>query len=159
MNGGPSVGFCPAAEIRHLPAAGLSIRAVGGLLPSDYERIGGGRAVLEIMEDFVGQVFDDFVIGFLFIGRNQKRIVALETELATAHLGGPSTYSGRPMGEVHQPLKINRGQFRRRNAILQKILVKHGVEQAVVARWIAHDAKLESVISDGTDCVADHGGS
>lgn len=120
----------------------------------DWTRMGGEEAVRGHVGAFVDRVFDDFVIGFLFEGRDRDRIVQHELEHASTHLGGPLTYQGRPVGAVHRPLRINAGQFRRRLAILRHVLTERGVPPDIVARWVAADARLERAITDGSDCVA-----
>jgi hemoglobin len=120
---------------------------------SDYERLGGGPGVERLVRAFLARVFDDLIIGFQFEGRDHERIVRHEVEHATRLLGGPAAYTGRPLGAAHRPLKINRGQFRRRLAILRTVLREQGVEEEVIGRWIAHDEQLLGVITDGTDCL------
>ena len=120
---------------------------------TSWERLGGEPVVAALVADFVDRVFSDFVIGFLFEGRDRDRIVRHELELASAHLGGPRGYTGRPIGQLHRPLKINRGHFRRRLAILRTVLREHDVPEDIVEAWVAHDAALEGVVTDGTECV------
>lgn len=117
-----------------------------------YEVVGEARlaaAVRRCVQAFA----NDFVIGFLFEGKDLERVARHELELARAHLGGPSAYSGRPVGAVHGPLRINRGHFRRRLAIVRHVLEEEGFPEDVIASWIAHDAKLEPVVTTGQDCV------
>ncbi len=122
---------------------------------TDYERIGGAEALIDIVQDFIDTVFDDFIIGFMFQGKDKRRIVAKEVELAAAHLGGPRSYTGRPLDRAHKPLPINRGHFRRRLALLRKTLEAHGVDEGVIERWVLHNAALEDRIlgTDAVDCV------
>lgn len=119
---------------------------------TDYERIGGHEALVGHLDAFIDRVADDFIIGFLFVGRDLDRIKAHEVELAAAHLGGPRAYTGRPIHRVHGPLRINRGQFRRRLALLRTVLRERGVPDDLIARWIAHDERFEAAVTDGTDC-------
>lgn len=121
--------------------------------PSDYDRLGGHEGLTALVRAFVDRVFDDFIIGFQFEGKDRGRIVSREVEHAATHLGGPKTYAGRPVSQVHRPLKINRGQFRRRLAILRTVLTEHGVDDEIIERWVAADRRLEPAIVDGTDCV------
>jgi hemoglobin len=122
---------------------------------TDWERLGGEDGVRAAVGAFVGRFFDDPIIGYLFEGRDRERIVRHEVELASLHLGGGLGYKGRGIGSTHAPLRINRGQFRRRLAIVRQVLLQHGAPDDVVDRWIAHERRLESVITDGTDCVPD----
>ena len=120
---------------------------------TDYERIEGGERLGPLVQRFVARMATDFVIGFRFEGKDLDRIAFHEAELAAAHLGGPPAYSGRSIGEVHLRMRINRGQFRRRLAVLKTVLREEGVPDDVIDRWIAHDAALEAAIADPTDCV------
>lgn len=119
---------------------------------SAYEQV-GEEAVQRAMTRFVDAVFKDFIIGFLFENSDRDRIIRHEVELARAHLGGPSRYTGRPLGAVHRPLRINKGHFRRRLAILEHVLTEEGLSTEVIEGWVAHDAALEAVITNGLDCV------
>lgn len=119
---------------------------------TDLDRVGRETVGLVVTE-LVRRMHDDFVIGFLFQGRDLGRIVRAERSLAEAHLGGEAPYVGRPLGEVHRPLRINRGQFRRRIAFLRQVLERHGVAPEIAARWIEREERLEPVVTDGTDCV------
>jgi hemoglobin len=120
---------------------------------SDYEALGGHDGVTRLVEAYVDRFFADFIIGYLFEGRDRARIVTHEVEFAAAHLGGPKDYTGRPIDAAHQPLRINRGHFRRRLAILRTVLNEHGVDSELVDRWVAFEQRLEAAIVDGTDCA------
>ena len=121
-------------------------------MSSDYDRI-GESALRAILADFIDREREDLIIGFFFEGRDRDRILQKEFELAAAQLGGPQTYTGRPLAAVHKPLRINRGQFRRRLAILRRVLEDHGVEPDIQERWIAHDQALLDQITIDEDCV------
>ncbi|MCB9680917.1 MAG: group 1 truncated hemoglobin [Alphaproteobacteria bacterium] len=120
---------------------------------SDWDELGGETGVRALVQAFVDRVFDDMIIGFLFVGKDRDRIVQHELELASVHLGGPLGYRGRPIGPLHRALRINAGQFRRRLAVLRTVLRERGVAEEVVSRWVAHDQRLQPVVTDGTDCA------
>lgn len=122
---------------------------------SDYDRLGGAAGLRRVVEAYVARFAGDFIIGFLFEGKPLGRIVEHEVQLAAGHLGGPSAYTGRSLAAAHQPLKINRGHFRRRLAILRTVLAEHGVEPDIIERWIGFESRLEAAVTDGTDCIAD----
>lgn len=121
--------------------------------PTDYERLGGREALEVLVRAMVDRFFDDFIIGFLFQGHDRERIVRHEVELAAVHLGGPLRYEGRGLGRVHKPLKINKGHFRRRLAIVRHVLTERGVPSDIVDRWVAHERSLEPSITTDVDCV------
>lgn len=120
---------------------------------TDFERLGAADGVERIMTAFVDRMRGDFVIGFLFEGRDRQRILRHEIELATTHLGGPPGYTGRPLGATHRPLRIHRGHFQRRIAVLAKVLDELEVPVDIVERWLAHDRSLESVVAEPIDCT------
>ncbi|MEE2750686.1 MAG: group 1 truncated hemoglobin [Myxococcota bacterium] len=120
---------------------------------TDFERLGGEPVLRVIVTEFVDRVFADSIIGFFFQGKNRERIIEKELEHAIAHLGGPQAYSGRPIQGVHQPLRINAGQFRRRLAILRKVLSEQGADEEASRRWLEHDAALLDQIATGGDCI------
>ena len=119
---------------------------------NDYTALGGAPGVERLLRAFVDRVFDDFIIGFHFIGKDRERSIKHEVEHASEHLGGPSVYTGRPLHQVHRPLPSNRGHFRRRLALLRTVLQEHDVDGAIIERWLAADRRLEAAIVDGTDC-------
>lgn len=120
---------------------------------TDYQRIGGDDSLRGHINAFVDRMFADWVIGFVFDGKDRDRIVHLEAQHAAAVLGGPKRYEGRSLAVAHRPLRINRGQFRRRLALLQTVLRERGVDPAIIERWVAIDSQLEAVITDGSDCL------
>ncbi len=120
---------------------------------TDWERLGGEPGVRLLIDALVDRFSDDLIIGFHFEGRDLDRIKSHELGLASLHLGGKLTYQGRPLASAHRPLRINKGQFRRRLALLRTVLCARGVPDDIVDRWIAHDARFESAITDGTDCA------
>ncbi|MEE2779842.1 MAG: group 1 truncated hemoglobin [Myxococcota bacterium] len=105
---------------------------------NDFERLGGEEALRAIIDDFVESVFDDVMIGFIFMGKDKARIAKMEFLLASQQLGGPHVYTGRPIGRVHRPLPIMGGHFDRRRMILQNTLRDHQAPEDVVARWLEH---------------------
>jgi hypothetical protein len=119
----------------------------------DLARIGGMDALRAHLAAFLDRAFDDMIIGFTFVGRDKERILRHEVEHAARTLGADVPYTGRPLGAVHRALRLNRGQFRRRLALLRTVLLERGVDADVVARWIAADAKLEDAMTDGSDCT------
>lgn len=145
----------PLTQAQRPPPAAARVTALRMSGSSDLERLGGESAARAIISDFIGRVARDFVIGYLFAGRDLERIITHETAMAVGMLGGPVAYSGRPLGAVHQPLKINAGHFRRRLAFLERTLEAHKVPEDIAARWLEHNRRLERLIVDGTDCAPD----
>lgn len=120
---------------------------------TDLAQLGGVEAVRALVQRFVRRMAADFVIGFRFEGKDLERIAHHEAELAVSHLGGPPAYSGRSLAHVHAPMRLNRGQFLRRIAVLRAELEDSGAPADVIERWVAHDESLEPAIAGPGDCV------
>ncbi|MFZ5479703.1 MAG: group I truncated hemoglobin [Myxococcota bacterium] len=118
-----------------------------------FERAGGEAVVRAIVDRFVDRCFDDRIIGFFFAGRDRERVKRHEFEHAAAVLGGPVAYAGRPIPELHRPLKINGGQFRRRLALLKQEIEREGVPEDVRDAWLEAQRRMEARITDGSDCA------
>lgn len=117
-----------------------------------FDRIGGEPVVRPIIDRFVARIFEDRIIGFLFVGKDPARVRAHEYEHAAASLGASVPYTGRPIGALHRPFRINAGQFRRRLAILRQELERAGVPEELRMHWLTTQERLLPAITDGTDC-------
>ncbi|HND33908.1 MAG TPA: hypothetical protein PLA94_28105, partial [Myxococcota bacterium] len=73
-------------------------------------------------------------------------------EHAAAVLGAPVPYTGRPIVNLHRPLRINAGQFRRRLAILRQEIDRAGISPSIRDVWLAAQERMQAAITDGTDC-------
>lgn len=106
------------------------------------------------IEEFYDRLFDDVMIGFMFRGKDKARLVEREFELVGEHLGGPVTYRGRPIGEVHARLPIMGGHFERRLKILEDLLRERGVPDPVRDAWLEHTRALRPVVTAdaGSEC-------
>jgi hemoglobin len=119
---------------------------------SDYERLGGEQILRAIIDDFVDRVFADVMIGFIFTGKDRARIARMEFLLASEQLGGPHSYTGRPLHTVHRPLPIMGGHFDRRRTILENTLRDHEVPPEIIEAWLAHvDALRGQILGEGVE--------
>ncbi|HKU37294.1 MAG TPA: group 1 truncated hemoglobin [Polyangiales bacterium] len=112
-----------------------------------YEALGGEPKLREIIDDFVERVFVDIMIGFFFANADKERIKRFEFEHASALLGGPHAYAGRPLRQAHAAHPIRGGHFARRMQILRQVLAAHGVPEPVQKRWLEHDLALAGQIT------------
>jgi hemoglobin len=123
--------------------------------PTLWDRLGGEPGARRLITAFVDRVFADPIIGFRFIGVPREALIEREIEHLSGILGGDLVYAGRPLPAVHRPHRINRGQFRRRMALVRTVGAELGIDPAVIAEWNRRDAALERVITTGEDCVPD----
>ena len=112
-----------------------------------YERLGGEHALRAIISDFIGRVFEDVMIGFLFRNVDRRGLEELEYQHAAEHLGGPVVYRGRPLDVAHEKHRILGGQFARRKELLRQTLVAHGVAPDIVDAWLAHTESLRALVT------------
>ena len=120
--------------------------------PSDFEKLGGESGLKDHIRAFVARAHADLIIGFLFQSADLELLVEREAQFAARHLGGELTYTGRPLGQVHGPLRINTGHFRRRHVLLANTLRERGVEEEVIERWLEAERPLLTLITTGKDC-------
>ena len=88
---------------------------------TDFDRAGGEATVRGVIDRFVDRMFDDFIIGFRFDGKDRARIKAHEYEHAARVLGASIPYTGRDIPGLHRPLRIN-GRLSWPVADLKKLL-------------------------------------
>jgi truncated hemoglobin YjbI len=112
-----------------------------------FDELGGEPALRAIIDDFVGRIFGDMMIGFFFRSSDRRRIAELEYQHAAEHLGGPVKYRGKPLAQAHGPHRIMGGQFNRRREILRRTLADHHAPERVVAAWLAHNDSLRGEIT------------
>ena len=119
---------------------------------SDFEKLGGEAGLKAHIRAFIARAHGDLIIGYLFQRVDLDRLVERETEFAARHLGGTVEYAGRPLGQVHGPLRINTGHFRRRHVLLANTLRERGVEEDIIERWLEAERPMLSLITTGKDC-------
>jgi hemoglobin len=120
-----------------------------GTSTSSYERVGGEAGLRAIIDDFVDRIFDDIMIGFFFRQASKPRIKEFEFQHACEFLGGPASYGGRPLREVHARHPIMGGHFARRLQILRQVLAAHQVPADILAAWVDHNAALRGEVTRG----------
>ena len=115
----------------------------------------GADALRAVVADFYSRLVRDAMIGFMFQGKDHKRLIDKEYELVAALLGAPGvTYTGRPIRAAHNQLTIFGGQFERRAQILRETLADHHVDPEVQTAWLDHVESLRSQITRdrGSEC-------
>jgi hemoglobin len=66
-----------------------------------YQRLGGERGVELLLMDFYGHVLEDPELIPFFEDVAMEKLLSMQRELFSSALGGPHTYSGRPLKDVH----------------------------------------------------------
>ena len=112
------------------------------------------RAVITTFYDWV---FDDVMIGYLFMKADKSRLIEMEVQFAARMLGARHIqYTGKPLRKAHAGHMILGGHFDRRLQLLRNAIKKHGLPQKVYDVWIEHSQALRSVITDDADSNCSH---
>ena len=113
----------------------------------DIVRLAGGlEGIRGHLTEFYQRVFKDPMIGYLFIGQDQDRLIEREVEWTARAFGAEVPYEGRPLRQAHAKHPIRRGHFFRRNQILLDTLTSRGAPQALIDHWMEHSRALEASI-------------
>lgn len=92
-----------------------------------YERMGGGRRVSEVVEEFYRNMLDDPLLAHYFDGLDVQRVKAHQYAFLTVSSGGPRHYVGRPLARAHSGLGITPEHFDRALGHLAAAMKEVGV--------------------------------
>lgn len=101
---------------------------------SDYQRIGGGRAVSAVVDRFYELVVADAQLAPFFADRDMSRLKRHQVLLISQVMGGPADYDGRSLQEAHSGLNINDAHFGRVVTHLVAALQEASVPDDVIGR-------------------------
>ena len=116
------------------------------LPPPPLSSFGGLDGMRATLEHFYRRVFNDPMIGYLFVGQDLQRLVTRELEWTARAVGADIDYQGQPLAQAHQRHPIRRGHFHRRNQLLLESVEQCGLPPEVSLWWRAHSVALESAI-------------
>ena len=83
-----------------------------------YHRLGGKRAIVAVVDDFVGNVAADRRINGFFANANIPRLKGMLVAQICAGTGGPCTYAGRDMKSAHAGMGVRSRDF---NALVEDL--------------------------------------
>ena len=91
-----------------------------GSAPSNslYARLGGVDAIRAVVHEFTGRVAQDERIRAFFRGIDMPHLDSMLTDQICAATGGPCTYRGRSMREVHTGMNLTDEHF---NALVEDL--------------------------------------
>ena len=79
--------------------------------PSLYDRLGGELAIDALTKAFYDRVLVDIDLKPFFEDTPMEKLLAMQHEFLCAALGGPVTYTGKPLAYVHQGRGIKTQHF------------------------------------------------
>jgi hemoglobin len=101
---------------------------------SDYERIGGGDAVRQVVGRFYELVLADPELADYFVGSDLVRLKRHQALLISQVLGGPAEYDGRALGAAHRGMGISSEDFGRVVVHLVSALREARVAEDIIGR-------------------------
>ena len=110
-----------------------------------YERI-GPETIRTSLAIFYERAFNDGIIGHFFFGKDRQHITEQQIAFATAMLGGPRLYRGKPLAAAHGALAIRAPHFMRRQVLLSEVLSELGLADDLRASWLALEEDLRPLI-------------
>lgn len=132
-----------AAPTLPSPAGGTPIEGEGV-----YNAFHGREGIARIMDDFVPRIVADPRIGHRFKDTNLDRLKLMLTAQVCYLVGGPCTYEGRDMDEVHKGLDLTNADFNALAEDLQISMDKEKVPFAAQNRLLTKLAPMQRVIVD-----------
>lgn len=101
---------------------------------TDYELIGGGRAVAAVVDRFYELVLGDPQLAPFFVNTDMAKLKRHQVLLISQVMGGPADYDGRELREAHAGLNISNADFARVVTHLVTALQEAGVPAEVIGR-------------------------
>lgn len=110
------------------------------------ERLGGTIKLQNILKDFYDRLFDDIIVGFLFVNTDKQHIITMQHEFLCKLFGATKAYSGKSPATAHRHLPLLPGHFDRRIHVLKQTLLDQKVPQDVIDDWIKLENSLRDII-------------
>ena len=105
-----SCGGSPKSQATPKAMAPTASAATKGA-PELYERLGGQRAIVAVVDDFVGRVAADSRINLRFSNTDIPQFKSLLVEFVCMATGGPCHYTGRDMETSHGGMELVDDEF------------------------------------------------
>ena len=110
-----------------------------------YQKLGVEK-ITAIITEFYQRAMDDPIIGHFFFQHDHAQLLKGQLAFSLAMLGGPDTYRGRALSQLHQPLPIRHAHFNRRMMMLRELFTQLQVDASSASQWLAEEEKLRPAI-------------
>ena len=101
---------------------------------TDFERVGGETSLAAVVDEFYQRVTTDEQVGHYFDGIAMSELKRHQALLLTKVLGGPDTYTGRPLDEAHASMGINGADYAVVGKHLTETLRDAGAPEDIIER-------------------------
>ena len=91
-----------------------------------YEKYGGFGAISRIVMDFYDRLLDSEQVGDFFDDVDMKKLIDHQTKFVAYLLGGPASYTGDRLAQLHAHLNVSGPDFDEMKDILDGTLGDHG---------------------------------
>ena len=110
-----------------------------------YELI-GPAFIANAVAEFYRRAFLDGMIGHFFFHSDISHITQEQIIFATAMLGGPQQYRGKPLKAAHKPFAIRKPHFGRRQVLMREVLDDLGLDEELKNQWLALEEQFRPII-------------
>ena len=110
-----------------------------------YDQI-GHAFIAKAVAEFYKRAFVDVMIGHFFFNSDINHIITEQTSFVSAMLGGPKSYTGKPLKPAHKPFLIRTVHFNRRQVMMREVLVDLNLEPHLANAWLAVEEQFRNVI-------------
>lgn len=116
-----------------------------------FDEVGGAEVVNKVVDTFYERVVNDEQLGKFFANAPVDRIKSMQRQLFAVALGGPITYEGKPLNEVHKGLGITRDDLSLYIDYLVETLSELGVASSSANQFVARIATYaDEVLGEST---------
>lgn len=120
-----------------------------------FERIGGMNTIESLVDNFYKKVLEDPELKHYFKHASMDKLRKMQKEFFSTATGGPLTYSGRPLRDVHRNMAISKREFGRFTEHLLDTLKEVGVEEKESYEIISHVNLYADEITNDDDFGGD----
>lgn len=113
--------------------------------PGLYDQI-GHAFIAKAVAEFYKRAFEDVLIGHFFFHSDIDHITQQQIKFVSAMLGGPPTYTGKPLKAAHKPFKIRPVHFNRRQVLMREVLDDLKLDPSLKEAWLSVEEQFRSVI-------------
>src|SRR5260221_10072292 len=104
-------GGSPAPKTTTATTTKPAAKSSGGATNELYDRLGGQRAIVAVVDDFIGRVAADSRINLRFSNTDIPKLKLLLVEFVCMATGGPCKYTGRDMETSHAGMELVDEEF------------------------------------------------
>lgn len=106
----------------------------------------GHTFIANAVAEFYRRAFSDGMLAHFFINSDINHITAQQIDFATAMLGGPQRYRGKPIKLAHEPFIIRPPHFGRRQVLMGEVLTDLGLDEDLKKQWLALEEQFRAKI-------------